>query len=237
MERTGALVAAPAAPLLKRLRTPITDTRVPGDTLSTRLRLTLSSVLRGISPVGTTSGASWSLKFCWSTYSHWSGTMTYEFGPQSFCPSTGRFPPMSQLAGRAAPEKPLEHAMAFFVPHLVQRQTMVTALDWMRDALMTMPGTLISLFTWSAFMLRSCCGTWSLFTSTWKSGSTSPSGKSTMSPASASFAARSKRGRYSEGRSAIFDMRSWLYSCRCAKFTSRNVSRLRHRCCSCSRYG
>lgn len=38
---------------------PIMETRVPGDTLSTRFRSTTTMMLRGISPVGTTSGLSY----------------------------------------------------------------------------------------------------------------------------------------------------------------------------------
>lgn len=37
---------------------PMTETRVPGETLSTRFRSTTTMILRGISPVGTTSGLS-----------------------------------------------------------------------------------------------------------------------------------------------------------------------------------
>lgn len=42
---------------------PMMETRVPGDTLSTRFRSRTTMMLRGISPVGTTSGLSCSARY------------------------------------------------------------------------------------------------------------------------------------------------------------------------------
>ena len=60
----------------------VTSTRLPGEAQSTSLRSTVIMIERGISPVGTDSGASCSFHVCWSTYWHLSGSTTYGSTPK-----------------------------------------------------------------------------------------------------------------------------------------------------------
>ncbi len=86
--------------------------------------------------------------------------------------------------------------------HLEQRRQIKVALDLVLEQLITIPGTLISLLTWSAVKCRKDCVDWSLLRMTWKSelldfNSSWFSGERDSSKAS--FAPASKKGKTSPG--------------------------------------
>mmetsp|Transcript_26725 Transcript_26725/g.89928 ORF Transcript_26725/g.89928 Transcript_26725/m.89928 type:complete len:279 (-) Transcript_26725:229-1065(-) len=228
-----------AAPPSKSDETPRTERRTPGETTSTKHLSTARSTVRGISPVGTASGASCSFKVCSSTYVHPSGMTTKGLEPQSiFFPSASVVPPDLQAKGMATLENGPEQARCSWAPHFWHCTRMDVALLLTRDADTMMPGTLRSLLTCSAARDRSDCGSCELLSKTCIAHRETPPSAACSSTrrANTSLAAVSK------SRSCSSGLRwSVLISCASLRFrSSRSTtimnSRRRHRAMSCSRY-
>ena len=78
-------------------------------------RSTDISTVRGISPVGTASGASCSFHDCWSTYEHLAGRIWYVSRPHG---GSFGWRTLSHTRGRFAPAKPARTCSDLVLPHV-----------------------------------------------------------------------------------------------------------------------
>mmetsp|Transcript_6412 Transcript_6412/g.22578 ORF Transcript_6412/g.22578 Transcript_6412/m.22578 type:complete len:307 (+) Transcript_6412:322-1242(+) len=125
--------------------TPTALTRVPGVSFCTMWRSTVSIRLRGISPAGTSSGFSCSLRVCKSTNVLFSGTCWYGSRlqpPPPMAPSAG--PPRSHVLGSCTPPWPGLTARYLKFLQSLHWIASVFALSLARLAAITMPETLTS---------------------------------------------------------------------------------------------
>ena len=174
----------------------VTSTRLPGDALSTRWRSTVIMIERGISPVGTASGASCSFHVCWSTYLHFSGSMVYGSTPHG---ASFGWRGRSHTRGSDAPPKPARTCTCLTVWHDLHWAYTTVALALTREVEMTMPGMVTRLETWLESSLRMLIGCFDEI-----SVICSPTSRSSVSSTielltAASRAAFSKTGRWMPG--------------------------------------
>lgn len=139
-------------PILLMLNMPIILTLFPGVQVSVRYRSTVTSMDRGISPVGICSGASWSFMLWRSKYSLWFTSNLYDRSGQ-FCLSWPLFLALSQISGASTFCLPNGNSCLLQWPQFVQTQTAVLSLisDLRVDVMI--PGTqtnLVILLLWSA---------------------------------------------------------------------------------------
>mmetsp|Transcript_2638 Transcript_2638/g.4433 ORF Transcript_2638/g.4433 Transcript_2638/m.4433 type:complete len:214 (+) Transcript_2638:1949-2590(+) len=196
---------------------PRTVTLVPGTILCTRVRSTESIRLRGISPIGTSSGFSCNLRTCVSVYLLRSGNT--ENGSRGHASSPMLLPVRaSQVRGIMAPPKPGLHAIILMFLQVLHCSAIWVALDFAREAAMTMPGITtnwemscdvrLRIFFGICVLERRIC------TSCFAGWGSSPSCSSFLAKrraATTSDAANSNRGRYSAGlvRSASCKSSQW----------------------------
>mmetsp|Transcript_29320 Transcript_29320/g.95698 ORF Transcript_29320/g.95698 Transcript_29320/m.95698 type:complete len:282 (-) Transcript_29320:169-1014(-) len=228
------MATAPTCPLPALLNTddtPSTCTRVPGGTRSTRWRSTDSSMCRGISPVGTSSGASCSLSVCWSTYVQRSASITYGSTGHLSAPGAGW---AWHVLGSVTAPNALVMGIVMACWQLEQRTATLMALARVREALMTMPGTRTRRLTSEALISRMRVTRWLLWKMSWKRGSSDSSDWS-RNTRSASRMASSNSGTYSAGCRWRASWSSALKPCRWFRSASRKCSPFRHRCRSWSR--
>lgn len=152
-------------PPLERIeKTPTNVTLIPGVTLSTRHLSTVTTKDLGISPVGTSSGASWILRTWWSLYWHSSGTTMYGSNGHFSCNS------QSHLLSDITPPSPGLTSFTFWWPQFLHLKVIFEALIYAFEAEVMIPGTTINLFNWLDCKSQSIHGFSKELTWTWKAG-------------------------------------------------------------------
>mmetsp|Transcript_3843 Transcript_3843/g.8607 ORF Transcript_3843/g.8607 Transcript_3843/m.8607 type:complete len:215 (+) Transcript_3843:1596-2240(+) len=205
---------------------PTIVTRVPGEMRCTSARSTATVSDRGVSPLGTDSGASCSLSVCWSMYWLFSGCTTQGSSEHGFAPGSTLLARW-HVRGSCTPPNPGLHGQNMTPRQSLHLTHMAVAFAFALLAPMTIPETRTSLVTFSDVRFRMVDGpNWlSLYRSTCtgvRSGS-SPLSSLCLEAASTSAAASSSCSRYSDGLSMRHSARSLSNCCMCSILTRSRV--------------
>jgi len=149
-------------PGLVTSKTPISLTLLPGVQLSVRYRSTHTITDLGISPVGISSGASWSFMICWSKYSLLSWSSLYVLSPQDYLSGPGLVL-LSQYSGAITLRNPNPTVSTFSWPQLLHFHTAVRVRIVALLVEVIIPGTQTNLVIRLLWSPRNICG----FSSEW----------------------------------------------------------------------
>mmetsp|Transcript_5851 Transcript_5851/g.15283 ORF Transcript_5851/g.15283 Transcript_5851/m.15283 type:complete len:338 (-) Transcript_5851:251-1264(-) len=224
--------SASAAPFLPRplpscgldemtVKTPVTVTRWPGVTLPTRWRSTISLSVRGMSPVGTVSGASCSLSRCWSTKSLSSGSTWYEssWHLSELSPSVRG---ARQTRGSGMLERPCRLAMRRWCRQLRQTAVATVTLGCGLPACVMMPGMCTSRETCDESISRIVLGLLLALSKIWIAGmSLERASLETAISSAASVAAFSNSARCTPGEAISAFVSLLSYASRWSRLMSR----------------